>query len=241
MTSLFDLVAADLRRRIQSSEYAAGQKLPAETALAGQYRVSLPTVRMALERLQLEGLVEKYQGKGNFVRQPRPRISYGPDSRAVDNIGLRVFVSTRRIEVQETVAGLLRVAPGTSVTEYSHLSFREEHPYCLARVFVPTDLVTAQPSPEPPPSPWGDQVERQLAEAGIAITSSVERLTARLASGDEAQTLRIATRSVVLAIERTATDADGRVVAAAVLVLPGDRADAVFTTYTPVKEAEAAP
>lgn len=239
MTTLYDRVAGDLRRRIQKAEYPAGSKLPSEAALVAQYNVSMPTLRMALERLQLEGLIEKFHGKGNYVRQPYPRISYGTDRRAAENIGLRVFVSADRIEAQDAVAKLLGVPTGTRLIEYSHLSFHEDDPYCLAKVYVPTDLATTN-LPGEPASPWGDQVERHLAEAGVPTVRAVERVKARTASGDESRTLRMSSRAAVLEIERTSTDTDGRVVVAAVLVLPGNRSDAVFTTYTPVQEAEAA-
>jgi GntR family transcriptional regulator len=47
----------------------------------------------------------------------------------------------------------------------------------------------------------------------------------------EASTLRTNTTAPVLAITRVATDYTGRVVEAALLVFPGDRVDAVFTSH----------
>lgn len=48
---------------------------------------------------------------------------------------------------------------------------------------------------------------------------------------DESSTLRTNSVTPVLAITRVATDLTGRVVEAGLLVFPGDRADAVFTTH----------
>lgn len=48
--------------------------------------------------------------------------------------------------------------------------------------------------------------------------------------------LRISMSLAVLSLTRVATDVTGRVVEAALLVLPGDRADALFTTHLTAEE-----
>ncbi len=50
---------------------APGDRLPPERLLAGQYEVSLITVREAIRILAAEGRVERVQGKGTFVSQPK--------------------------------------------------------------------------------------------------------------------------------------------------------------------------
>ncbi|WP_306432495.1 UTRA domain-containing protein [Streptomyces sp. A1136] len=63
-----------------------------------------------------------------------------------------------------------------------------------------------------------------------------ERLSARLPTQEGASALRISTSLAVLSLTRVATDATGIVVEAALLVLPGDRADALFTTRLNTEE-----
>jgi GntR family transcriptional regulator len=58
-----------------------------------------------------------------------------------------------------------------------------------------------------------------------------ETVCARPPTPDEASTLRTNSTAPVLALTRVAIDATGRVVEAALLVFPGDRVDAVFTTH----------
>ncbi len=48
--------------------YAAGQKLPVERRLCEHFAVSRITVRHALRLLEEDGLVERFQGKGTFVK-----------------------------------------------------------------------------------------------------------------------------------------------------------------------------
>jgi len=79
MASKYDRIAADIRRKIKSREQAPGTQLKAETVLMEQYRVSLPTMRRALDLLEAEGLIEKRQGIGNFVRARRQLVRRSAD------------------------------------------------------------------------------------------------------------------------------------------------------------------
>src|SRR5215203_2542583 len=67
----YQRAADELRRRISDGEYAPGDRLPPETALAEQFRISLPTVRQAISVLRAEGLLESRHGIGTFVKESR--------------------------------------------------------------------------------------------------------------------------------------------------------------------------
>ncbi|MEU4344631.1 FadR/GntR family transcriptional regulator [Nocardia sp. NPDC023852] len=56
-----------LKSLIQSEEYAVGDRLPAELALAQQFGVSRPVVREALHACATLGLTETRTGRGTFV------------------------------------------------------------------------------------------------------------------------------------------------------------------------------
>ena len=68
-TSLSDQVSQSIKDRITSGELAVGSKLPSEAELASMFGVSRLTVRMALQKLSAQGLVETRAGDGSFVRQ----------------------------------------------------------------------------------------------------------------------------------------------------------------------------
>jgi GntR family transcriptional regulator len=70
-------IADTLRARIQSGDYSPGGRLPSLPELAGEFGVSLVTVRLALARIKQEGLVVSQQGVGNFVRTSPPLRRYG--------------------------------------------------------------------------------------------------------------------------------------------------------------------
>ncbi len=56
-----------LRSLIQSDDYAVGDRLPAELALAKQFGVSRPVVREALHACAILGLTETHTGRGTFI------------------------------------------------------------------------------------------------------------------------------------------------------------------------------
>lgn len=217
MTARHAEVADDLRRRITTGAYPVGARLPPETRLAAEYGVSTPTLRDALEVLRAEGLVAKFQGRGNFVSTPPDRLTYLAQVK-----GFRTRVSSADVATTDTLARRLGTPPGTPLTEYVCLTTRDDAPYVLAHVHVPRT-----PTPLTSASPWGDDL---LAAAGVPVTSSTDQVTARFPTTAEAQSLRIGARTPVLAIKRTFTAADGRALGCALLVLPGDRAEVALVT-----------
>jgi len=62
----FEIVAADLRRRIEAGEWQPGEALPTVAALAGHYGVSKATVTRTLRCLAYEGLVRVVPRWGTF-------------------------------------------------------------------------------------------------------------------------------------------------------------------------------
>ncbi|MFD5286050.1 GntR family transcriptional regulator [Streptomyces rubrogriseus] len=241
MTARRLVVAEDLRRQITTGRIGPGDRLPSESALADRYKVSTATLRSALAVLQGEGLVEKIHGKGNFVRRPLRKITYVGgwgtlDPRTAADVDLRVTVRTTAMPARGHLAALLKVEDGSPMTEILRLSYEGESPHSLARVYVPRDLT--------PITALGDPSSRAWAGASFSVPDPPpaavhETVSARLPTPDEASTLRISAALAVLAITRVAADNTGRVVEAALLVFPGDRVAAVFSTHHLIEEGQA--
>lgn len=233
MAVRYTYVADELRSRIKSGALPAGDKLPSEEELAATYRVGLPTLRRALDVLQAESLIEKFHGRGNFVRPPIQPITYasGCDAQAVQSDGsglLKVDVRVTEVEAQGGLLSWLQVPAGTPLVERVYLSKQAGVPCSLARVYVPRALDGG--ATEVPQSPWGDDVRAQLLARGVRLVATRERTSARFPTAEEAEELHAVTRAPVLAIERTSTDSDGRVLVGSLLLLPGGRAEALFAT-----------
>lgn len=226
-------IAEDIRTKISTGRIKDGERLPSEAQLASGYAVSTATLRSALALLHGEGLVEKIHGKGNFVRHPLRRITYigggrTPRREPSTDSTLRVSVRTTNLQAHGQLIGLLGVSAKSPLTELLCLSHQGNSPHSLARIYVPRDL---SPTDVPTESHCYEGLEVKLAELRPPLAEVREQVSARPPTSEEATTLRISSAMAVLAITRVAADRTGRVVEAALLVLPGDRADALFTTH----------
>lgn len=65
--SAVEFVFSRLSKKIKNGTYQSGDKLPTENELAEHYSVSRNTIRAAISKLAILGLVETVQGKGTFV------------------------------------------------------------------------------------------------------------------------------------------------------------------------------
>lgn len=95
----FQVLANDLRRSILAGDWAPGNKLPTESQLSKETGLSLTTVRRAFDELVTEGLVERRQGAGSFVRAPDHR-----PARVRHNVG--VLVPTTQLYYPRVLQGI---------------------------------------------------------------------------------------------------------------------------------------
>lgn len=66
-TKLSDIIMSQMEGLIVDGTWAAGERLPSERELAKQFDVSRPSLREAIQKLEVKGLVSRRQGGGTFV------------------------------------------------------------------------------------------------------------------------------------------------------------------------------
>ncbi|SRR5712691_4568949 len=226
-------VVAEIKRRIESGEYAPGSLLPSEHQLVDSFGVSRPTIVKALSSLRQDGWIETQQGRGSFVRG-RPALAGAERTRPAENV----------LELPETVvygeliqAGvkvapayvttLLGLEPGAKAFLRQRLLTdddepRELAPVELASVWLPLDL--AKGTDLASPEPLAESIRHHLqARKKIRLDHAVERISARKPTGEEAGLLGVAIDAPVLNVIVTAYDAKARPVHVTDIVLPGDR------------------
>lgn len=99
-----DSVYASIIETISSGKYADGARLPTETELAEEFGVSRPTVREALSRLRLDGLIASRRGSGSYVlRRPDRNIKRFAPIESIADVQ-RCF--TFRVALESAAAGL---------------------------------------------------------------------------------------------------------------------------------------
>ena len=70
--TLYNRLIISFKEQILSGKWAPGLKLPTELELSKIHQLSRGTVRLALSNLENEGLLERVQGRGTFVRAKLP-------------------------------------------------------------------------------------------------------------------------------------------------------------------------
>ncbi len=73
---LYHQVYLDLRKMIQRELILPGEMLPPEMDICHAYGIGRQTVRQAIARLVDEGLVERFAGRGTFVREQTSHIQF---------------------------------------------------------------------------------------------------------------------------------------------------------------------
>lgn len=144
---------------------------------------------------------------------------------------LRVTVRTTvllLLPARRHLTALLKVDDGSPLTELLRLSYEGESPHKPGPRLRTARPGTDQGARRPVLKGVG---EGQFSVPDPPPAEVHEMVSARLPTPDEASTLRINTALAVLAITRVAADNTGRVIEAALLVFPGDRVDAVFSTH----------
>ncbi len=68
---LYIQIAEGLTQQIESGELSPGERLPAERELSRMFGVNRMTLRRALMRLELQGLLNRRQGAGTYIAPPK--------------------------------------------------------------------------------------------------------------------------------------------------------------------------
>ena len=106
-------VVDGLKDQILSGDLVPGAKLPSEAELIAAYGVSRTVVREAVSRLQAEGLVETFQGRGSFVLAVPEPSSFRLESSAIRSQHDVLAMVDFRIGVESEAAALAaaRISP----------------------------------------------------------------------------------------------------------------------------------
>jgi len=123
---LYARVREDLITRISAAEWAPGEVIPSENALAAEMGVSQGTVRKAIDQLCANGALRRVQGKGTFVAEQTPELANFRFFRLVDYNGNRVVPEMLRQEPTQRAATpeqarALGIEPGAPIHQIERL------------------------------------------------------------------------------------------------------------------------
>lgn len=211
---LYQRLHDELTTKIASGAWKPGEAIPAEAEFARAYGVSVGTIRKTIDTLVAEGLVERFQGKGTFVRRPNFSSSLFRFFRFQRQSGERRVPQSRILKrdvlpMPSAVAAELRVEPGADAIRLSRLRLVDGRPILAEEIWLPRDRFA--PLLEIPTADFGDLLYPLYeARCGQVIASAEETLTVETVSGLQGRLLRLAAGAPVVVIERLALGYDRR-------------------------------
>lgn len=204
---LRDALAARIARR----DWLPGDALPSESEIAQAERVAVGTVRKAMELLVAEGILERRQGVGTFVRRktfPSPLSRF---FRFQSETGESRAPRSRVLRREERpaspgIARVLNLTPGEAVILLTRLRTVDDAPFLSEDIWLPKRRFA--PLLDMAPSSFGDWLYPLYEErCGQVVTSAEEILTVEAAGAADAARLALAAGAPLIVIERTAFDA----------------------------------
>lgn len=229
--SRYGTLASALRERILQGEWAPGEVIPAESALAQAYGVALGTVRQALALLVEDGVLQRRHGKGTFV------------SKGVDGASMMRFFRFRGAEGQTeppqsrilssrvrrataAEAQAFEVDKAAPVFQFERLRSLHREPCLLETIVLPLPLFGALA--ESNTQTWDNLLYPMYqSRCGVVIQHTQDHLSCSQLNATQARRLRLDAGHPCVLVERQAFDLAGRCVE-----LRTTRGDAFSFKYT---------
>lgn len=182
---------------------APGAPAPSERELVDRFGVARMTVRQALDALVVEGVLERFPGRGTFVARPR-RVPTGISSFTEDMARRGIVAESRtivadRVGAANGVARALGIAVRQPVVHWRRLRLADGRPVCLSDAFLNDAMVPGFLDGELPSSLYDD-----LTTRGRRPTWAEDSVSAGIATPDESAILEIEAGSVVMRHSRRA-------------------------------------
>jgi GntR family transcriptional regulator len=194
-----------LRDRIHSGELKPGDPIPPESELVQRFNISRMTVRQALSRLVFDGLIERQQGRGSFVAEPRFQHTHVYPSFEQEMQARGAMTSNRLLErrvepVEGKAAESLGLPEGTPVLVLERQRLVDGQVVGYEIRYFPRWIGDALTEEEIHEQPLVPAMKRIL---GRVHTRLRLRVTASVARGKEAKALEVKLGSPVLVRENT--------------------------------------
>ncbi|QEL12415.1 GntR family transcriptional regulator [Kushneria phosphatilytica] len=209
---LYQRLREEIMDRIASGEWPPDKPIPTEAALTQRYDVAVGTVRKAIDTLVHDGLLERSQGRGTFIRRPDFDASLFRFFRQVDAAGharvpdSRILARTLE-QPAEPIARALALPVEEQTLKLDRLRTLEDGSVLKEEIWLPATRFA--PLKEIELERFGTLLYPFYeSQCGQRVGSARETLTVETADQETAQALGIATGDPVVVIERVALGYD---------------------------------
>jgi GntR family transcriptional regulator len=204
-TPLYVRIERELRARLAQAQ--PGDLVPAESALAEEFGVARMTVRAAMNALESDGLIERVQGRGTFVRQRPAGRAAGTLMSFQDQVrswgrtpSSRLFEAEVRVADAVEAAALQLGAVEPRVVAIGRVRLADDVPLAVEYACFPPHLTALLDADLETGS-----VHRALHDLGLRPTLGSSTLTARSA-GIDSDRLQVPVSEPVLVETRLIVD-----------------------------------
>lgn len=198
---------------IAKNRWRPGEAIPTEAALANEFDMSVGTVRKAVDVLVAEGVLERQQGRGTFIRRPQFQNSLFRFFRFEAAKGERVVPQSRILSVQvlpatDAVAHALGLPVAAEVIHIVRTRLLGNQPVLAEDIWLPRQAFL--PLLEVDLNQKGPLLYPIYEElCGQVVASAEETLTVEPVDTVQALLLQLPGDSPVVVIERLARDYAG--------------------------------
>ncbi|MBM3144141.1 MAG: GntR family transcriptional regulator [Chloroflexi bacterium] len=219
-------IAENLLSQIEAGELSPGDRLPPERELSQKLGVNRLTVRRALQKLELQGLLTRRQGAGTFIAEPKIEqraeviISFTKGMQRRGFIPGAEIVRFEKQNAEKAVAEVLRLSASESVYCIFRLRLINQEPVLLERLAIPAERF--------PHFERYDLTRRSLYEVmeteyGITVTRARQSLEPVIALAYEAELLHVLPGAALMLQRRLSFDQNGQPIEYGKDLYRGDR------------------
>jgi GntR family transcriptional regulator len=210
---LYQRLRDHLAQQIANNRWRPGEAIPTEAALSAEYQLSTGTVRKAVDALVSEGILERQQGRGTFIRRPQFQSSLFRFFRFQTAAGERLVPESRILSIEpvtapSAVAQALGLPLEAPVIRIVRVRLLEVQPVLAEEIWLPRSRFQALLEIDlnrqgPLLYPIYEEV------CGQVVAYAEETLTAESVNDLHARLLQVPVNSPVVVIERLARDYAG--------------------------------
>lgn len=211
----YEEIALDLQNKIISGEYKLNQQLPLEKEMCDKYGVSRITVKKAVDKLVMSGLVVKRRGSGTFVKDVDHNQMFEMTTSG-QFTGFSTMLEGKKvvskiiefivINPTEEIAKKLQMSTDGFVYYICRARYGDGEPYVMEYTYMPIEVITGIKRDILEKSIY-NYIEKKLK---LKIKSAHRIIRASLPTEIEQEYLELNEHTPILEVEQLAFLADGR-------------------------------
>jgi DNA-binding GntR family transcriptional regulator len=224
-TPLHMQVAKVLEKQVKRGKWKPGQKIISERELMELGNISRATVRQAIGSLVQAGVLEKIQGAGTFVKQPKieqpMNVAYS-FSQQLRELGLKLedkLLNRDLLVASDELAKRLQIRKKSKVIYLHRLRLINGEPFMINKAYVPYSLCPALLGDKLEPSLYSLLVERY----GLPVVHATDKIEALSGDKETSKRLKLSSSIPILFVERLAYTTGERILHLGLNYIRGDR------------------